>query len=66
MSDGTHRVKLVQEILDIPQTGIFDERTKRAVRNFQLENKLKIDPRVEQYGTVGPVTWAALVARAKS
>ncbi|MFW6257136.1 MAG: spore cortex-lytic enzyme [Bacillota bacterium] len=37
-----------------PASGIFGERTWRAVRSFQSRNGLRVD------GVVGPETWAAL------
>lgn len=47
-------VRLLQERLHIPITGIFDLDTEHAVREFQAESKLVVD------GKVGKLTWRAL------
>jgi hypothetical protein len=35
-------IKKIQEFLKIPKTGIYDEFTEAAIRNFQIKNKLKV------------------------
>jgi peptidoglycan hydrolase-like protein with peptidoglycan-binding domain len=52
-SEGSE-VSAVEEALGIPADGYFDERTYRAVVDFQRENGLAVD------GIVGPETSAAL------
>ena len=47
-------VKILQQLLNIPQTGIFGEKTEISVKHFQSLNKLKAD------GIVGIKTWEAL------
>lgn len=44
----------IQARLNIPPTGVFDERTHDAVELFQARCALTID------GKVGPITWEAL------
>lgn len=50
----SQNVKILQQLLNIPQTGIFGEKTEIAVKRFQSLNKLKAD------GIVGIKTWEAL------
>jgi len=47
-------VKQLQQYLDIDDDGVFGPGTERAVKNWQLENKLSAD------GIVGPATWNAM------
>lgn len=35
-------IKKIQEFLKIPKTGLYDEFTEAAVRNFQIKNRLKV------------------------
>lgn len=49
-----NEVRLLQERLHIPITGIFDADTEHAVREFQAESNLVVD------GRVGKLTWAAI------
>ena len=53
-------VSSVQRALGIRVTGVYDARTKRAVRAFQRRNDLEVD------GIVGPKTLAALGLRSRS
>jgi N-acetylmuramoyl-L-alanine amidase len=45
---------LIQKVLKVPQTGVFDGETTRALKEFQKQNKLVSD------GIVGPKTWSLL------
>lgn len=47
-------VKVLQQNLNLQPTGIFDEATEKAVKNFQASNNLTVD------GIVGPKTWKAI------
>ena len=53
-------VSAVQRALGVRITGVYDARTKRAVRAFQRRNGLEVD------GIVGPKTLAALGLRSRS
>lgn len=48
-------VKEIQKILKIPNHGIFNEETEKAVKIFQKENNLKVD------GLVGHRTYSKLI-----
>lgn len=47
-------VKLLQQLLNIPDDGVFGPATDAAVRRFQAEAQITVD------GIVGPATWARL------
>ena len=47
-------VRILQELLDLRPDGVFGNKTKLAVVNFQKQNKLISD------GIVGPMTWMEL------
>jgi len=62
-SDATENgpVAIIQQALrergfgEVTPTGVFDVKTKQAVRSWQADLGLEVD------GVVGPMTWAALV-----
>ncbi len=53
LSIGTtgEKVKLVQGHRKLRQSGVYDQRTAKAVKRFQRSQKLSAD------GVVGPSTW---------
>lgn len=52
-------VKLLQELLKLERTGVFDAKTDAVVRAFQHTSKLAVD------GLVGRNTWGALLDKCK-
>lgn len=48
-------VKYLQSLLSIKETGVYDETTVAAVKEFQLRNGLKVD------GVCGQSTWRAIL-----
>jgi peptidoglycan hydrolase-like protein with peptidoglycan-binding domain len=57
---NSEAIALVQKRLGLLTTGVFDEQTAAAVKKFQLDSKLRLDPAYERFGEVGAVTWKAL------
>jgi peptidoglycan hydrolase-like protein with peptidoglycan-binding domain len=52
--DSGRPVRVLQYLLNLPPTGIFDEKLDKVLRAFQAARKLKVD------GICGPITWAEL------
>ena len=57
---GSFWIKLLQNTLDLPISGKYDEATEEAVRQFQDEKKIDVD------GIVGINTWEELFRKDRS